>query len=187
MGIFKRLKAKKETLKPMVDAGGNYNFIAQNIACIYYVVDNSYYCVDYDEDHKLFASALMATIAFVSDGSISINELEDAVRFSGTAVIRSGLISVNHGGINDLAHENNRLINMVMQLEALEFSCFSNMPVRAIINSVINNKQAIIEMIDKTIKEGSACPLYSKIVPFVDASFESEDFRNLVLSYGDFE
>lgn len=167
-------------LKYMATSGGNFKFIAKNIATIYYVINNSEFGKQLPESQKLFATALCDTMAYTFSGKLSEDDIMEAV-FTGT-VIAEG----SRGLYKKYENMKNRdLINVTMQIEALIFSVDTNVSPTDIINSVINNRKKIATTVNKTLSLGEKCDIYSVVYDNVNIWINDKDFRELVYLYDD--
>ena len=176
MGIFTFIRAAKN----MIINGGNYSFIAKNIAMIYYVIENSDFGKILSEEQKLFATALCDTYEYLQSGEMSVEDIMETV-FLGTE-----LANPTYGfyGIFEVV-DNRNLINVTMALEALIFSKHSDLEYQAIVNNVIKNKEKISETINKALVLKEKCDLYNVIYDNVNIWINDKDFQKIIFMYND--
>lgn len=171
--------------KSMIKAGGNFRFVAQNIATIYYVVDHSAFGRTLNDTQKLYATALIDAYAYIINGTIS---MEDVAR--GVSLAQAGITSLfpyhrQHGIL--YCHDHSDLIHLTMQLEAMIFNVDTNVHPDQIIEMVVSQKENIADIVDKTILQGSRSPLYNNVLKNVTVHLEDPDFQYIVLVCKNFQ
>lgn len=174
MGIFGYFSA----FKSMLSAGDNFRYIAQNVATIYYVIDNSKFGATITDRQKLYATALIDTYAYISNGTISLEDIARGVSASQAGMIILFPYSRQHG-IFDI-RDNCDLLNLTMQLEAMIFNADSNVHPNQIIDTIVSKKDSISDMINKTISQGTKCPLYKTVLKNTNAHLQDQDFQYIV-------
>ena len=160
MGLFSAFKH----LKNAAAAGGNFGFIAQNVATIYYVLGELPFGKTIDDDKRLYATGILDAIVYIANGSIAEEDISDCVLCGKVGRVSLGLYYQEHRDLFDY-EENRDLIGLTMQLEALIFSV-SNTDVdyREIVNQVVAQKKTISDMVNRTLKEGKKSPLYQNVL-----------------------
>lgn len=79
MKFFSRLFGKNTSFpKPK----NNFEFIALNLALIYYVLNNSYKEYFDDEEQLLIASGVIDALVYIKDGTITLDDIRYAIRFA---------------------------------------------------------------------------------------------------------
>ena len=177
MGIFSYLNALRNSLS----SGGNFSYIAQNIATIYSVVNDSTFGKRLSDEQKYFATALIDTALYISNGTLSIDELADAVSYSQTKRIVLPPFE-RYLNIFDF-RENYELLCLTMQIESMIFHVDTNVSANQIINLVIQNEEEISLVINKTLSDGFNGKLYKKMYPSICSHLDDVDFQHIVLSY----
>lgn len=178
MGLLNMFRALKNSAK----AGGAFGYVAQNIAIIYYVIKESKFGKQLNEDQLLFATALCDTEVYIQLGQISIEDIKDAVMYAHIQKVEIFPYSVIHGSLSDI-YKNKYLISLAMQIEALIFNVDSYVNYRDIVDAVIRNKPKITNVINKTLEEKENCNIYPTVFINVTSWIRNADFQNLVLSF----
>lgn len=185
MGFFDFFRKAKQVKNGMA-AGGNFGFIAQNMACIYYVVDNHPLTKDLPSQNKLYATALFDLIAYLMDGSMDINMIAAGVRAAYHGDIRIGFTTRSHSTMFGVGgnSEYPRLVNTTMQVESMIFMLSNpEFGVDRIIDSVIENKEVIEQMVDKTMAEGDKCNLYNNVFQNVNGYLREESILEIIKQF----
>lgn len=165
-------------------ASDNFTLIAQNVATIFYIVFHSDFGEKITEKQKLYATALIDLYAYISNGTISVDEAARSVRYATTGYLVLFPYRNDHGFLDYDA--TSHVVNLAMQLEAMIFNSDTNLSRQEIVNAVVEKKAAIKNMVNQTLMQGEASPLYNDILPYVMQSLESEDFQSIVISCEDF-
>lgn len=180
MGLFGILK----TIKNAKKAGGNFGYIAQNIATIYYVLKESEFGKQLNEDQLLFATALCDTISYVESGNITIEELYSSVIQSKIGVVSIFPYEVRHDSfLNNTTTKNKYLIGLTMQIEALIFSAEMLANYHDVVDSVVERKSEIAKMVNKTLQEGKKGNLYPAVLSNISIWLKDNSFRQIILDF----
>lgn len=180
MRFFQKIAAVFTGIKAMRNAGDNFRFIAQNIATIYYIIDNSKFGITLNDEQKLYATALIDTYVDISKGKISIEDVAEGVSYG-----LHGIVFVPpYSKQNDIfdIRDNRQLLYVSMQIEAMIFSIDTNVHAYQIIDQIFAHKEDIYNMIYETLEQGKSSPLYKGMLPKVTAMIEELEFQDIVLS-----
>lgn len=178
MGLLDRFRALRNAKK----AGGNFGYIAQNIATIYYVLNESDFGKQLTEDQLLFATALFDTICYINEGTITVDELKDSVV----------LAKIGHIGISTYQKqyesfcsntENKYLIGLAMQIESLIFTAEMLANYHDVVDEIVKRKTEIAKMINQTLEQGKKCTLYPTINFNVNTWMYERSLQELILSF----
>ena len=178
MNIFQRIRLYIKALF----SGGNPTWIAQNVACIYYCIDQHPFCTHLIDDEKLYAAALIDSASYLSRQALGTNDIKDAVRYGSLGFVSLFPYQVQHRKLFDF-EENASLIGLVMQLEADFFRLDSKKSSKAIVDFVIAKKHTISNAVNKTLSEGKQCSLYAGVSQTVNMYVSSEEFMEYVESF----
>lgn len=185
MGFLRTISAIISGIKSMRAAGDNFRFIAQNIATIYYIIDNSQFGSTLNDSQKLFATALIDTYVDISKGNISIEDIVDSVYYGIAGIVYIFPYSRQNSVFDIREHKD--LINVTMQLEALIFNIDTNVNPSQIIDEIFLNKDGIDDIINTTIDQGKNSPLYKNMFQKVTAMIEDIYFQQIVTSQEKFQ
>ena len=163
MGIFNRFSLMREVKK----AGGAAMYAAQNVAAIYCVLKD----LRCPEEDLLPATAIISTSAFAG---IEIDELKLSVLYAQTGTVCVSFYRRTHGLFD--VYEN-KVLNLAMQLVALEFSedDFSNY--RSYVDAVVEMKPQFSEAVAKIMKKGKKGTIYKRVIPVVQSYIMSARFH----------
>ncbi len=179
MGLFANLSQLRKAAK----AGGNFGFVAQNIAAIYYAIPLTPFGKTLSEDQRLFATGLIDASIYINNGSITSEDIEDCVLMGKTGNVCIGLYRVQHREMFDL-EDNATLVGFAMQLEAFIFCAdMPKMDYRDIVNAVVQKKGIIASTISKTLQEGTKSSIFPAVMQNTTIMMASPDFQNVVSSY----
>lgn len=178
MGFLDFFRALKNARK----VGGNFGYIAQNIATIYFVLKESDFGKRLSKDQLLFATALCDTISYVKLGTITIEDLHEAVILSQIGEVRIFPYSVRHDSLSNFL-ENKDIVGLAMQIEALIFSAEMIVDYHDVVDSVVSQKNQIEQMINKTLKEGKNCELYPAVFFNISDWLNDNNFRQTILDF----
>lgn len=129
--------------------GGSYSFIAHNLSYIYFYIDKHYSEKVDDMGEMLFIAGLLNSGVYLEKKQLSVNEILYSVKFASEG--NCGVVPVIVHHTDDvISHGNNFLLNYIIQMEVLYFSCDSNVPMQYIIKSVITSKRKIEKSIEST-------------------------------------
>ena len=165
----------------MIRSGGNFGFIAQNIATIYYALSVTTFGKSLKEDQKLYATGLIDAAAYIQDGSIDISEIDDCVSMSALGYV--GFLGTTFPIMTKQDEKNFRLIAFSMQLEAYIFTSHEIIDYRSVVSAVLKNEKHVVKMINKTLLQGSTCNIFPNVLNNVLTHINSKEFQNIVLSY----
>ncbi len=165
----------------VLSAGGNYGYIAKNIATIYYIIEHSQNSSLFTEEQKLYATALIDCYGYLENGIFSIYDLTRAVQYSQAGIICVDLYHQMNSPFTDFS-DNRDLVNLTMQLEALIFRGMGA-DAHTCVDSVISKKAKIEKMIRKTLSDAPNGEMFHKVFPFVTKSLADDAFKEMVLSY----
>lgn len=164
----------EEAIKNQMKAGGNFAYIAQNIATIYYVIKQSNFGKSLTNAQLLFATALCDTIYYIQSGDISVEEIAMYAKIAATP--------------STLMRRNKYLKDLAVYIEALIFSIeVPEFEYDEIIDEIIKDTTQIDIMIDKTIEEGEKSYLYHTVYENVNIWINEDAFRDIVLSYDEID
>lgn len=165
----------------MIKAGGNFGFIAQNIASIYYAISITPFGKGLTEEQKLYATGLIDAMVYIQEGSIDKSDIANCIDRSKLGIV--GFTPTVFPIKTQENEKNFRLISFSMQLEAYILTTHSTTDYKNIVYAVLNNEQRISNMINKTILQGTKCNIFPMVYVNVLNLIKSEDFRNTILSY----
>ena len=169
-------------LANLISGGGNFRFIAQNMAAIYSVMKDTPFGQSLDNSHLLFATALADVQAYFMTGEIEEDDLSDAVS---SALARR--VSVNFYSKNCYEYfdyeENMDLICLTMQIEAMLFALSSNVDYRVVVDQVIAHKKVIAKTIHKSLDNITDLKIYGSVYANVTAWAADSTFQNIVCAY----
>lgn len=148
------LRDKSSNLSAMLRAGGNFAFIAQNVAAIYHATYIPNFGKSLSEPQRLLTTALLDTQTYLAEGTISVTELLSAVRrvCQEPASASPGQRSVK------------RLVDLTTQLELMIFQVDTKLDPRDIRTQVTRHLPQISEMIRRTLSDVENCPIYPNVV-----------------------
>lgn len=178
MGFFACIKAIFQAFS----SGGNFGFIAKNIATIFCIVDRSQYSNGFTEAQKLYATALIDVMKYLDD-VISVNDVEKAVTNSMRGIVGIDFYTVPIGLYDMGKYQNQNLVHMIMQMEMLIFSVSCKYNYREIVDMVISEKEKIIHTVDATLAQPVKNKSYSELEAITLNQLKNEQFRNIVLSF----
>ncbi len=162
--------------------GGNYRYIAENVATIYYIIQNSEFGKKLTEKQLLAGTALIDLMPYIQNQTIRAVELSDALLQADVGEVSISFFSKRHSDMFE-QYPNKKLVNLVMQLEAMIFRADSNMSNQVIVDAVIGNKSVIQNAIEKVLLEGKEGKCYSTILSRVTDYINDEGFQQAVLAY----
>ena len=179
MGIFSVFKQ----LKNAASAGGNFGFVAQNIATLYYAIGETPFGKTLDDETRLFATGILDIIAYLNDGTLSPDSVVDSISYGKIGQVSLDFYSIQHRRMFDV-EDNGVLIGFAMQLEAFIFEA-SNTGIgyRDIVDQVVSHKSVIANMISKTLAEGKRSPLYPSVMGNVSIWLSDPNIIGLINSY----
>ena len=179
MGLLDTIRQKRQLKK----AGGNFAWIAQNVAAIYYAIPLTPFGKTLSEEQRLFAAGLIDAAAYLREGSLTPQDIQDAVLWGMTGTVGLGFYNRKHREMFDI-EENGNLVGMTMQLEARFFELSdAKIDYHDIVDVVIMNKNIISRTIERTLAEGTRCSIFPEIMQNTTIALASPDFRQLVMSY----
>ena len=162
-------------------ATDNFTLIAQNVATIFYIVHHSDFGEKITEKQKLYATALIDLYAYISNGTISVEETARSVRYATTGFLVLSPCRKDHGFLD--YDSTSHVVNLAMQLEAMIFDSDTNLSRQEIVDAVVEKKPAIKNMVNQTLMQGETSPIYDDLIPYAMKSLQSKDFQSIVLSY----
>jgi len=177
LGIFRAFKNS-------ISAGGNFGYIAQNIAAIYTALGYNDFGKYLDEDKKLYATGIIDAYSYICEGVLSYEEISDCIAFGDLGFVRLGFYTQQHRKMFD-TEQNERIIGLAMQLEAYIFASTFNGKIdyHDIVDMVVREKPTISRMINSTLNQGIKCPIYKEVLFTVETICKDNAFRDLVNSY----
>ena len=179
MGLLDNFRQKRQLKK----AGGNFAWIAQNVAAIYYAVPLTPFGKTLPEEQRLFAAGLIDAVAYLQEGSLTPQDIQDAVLWGQTGTVGLGFYNRRHREMFE-SEDNQELLGMTMQLEARFFELSdAGIDYHDIVDVVVMHKDVIAETIRKTVAEGSRCPIFREVMQNTTIAMASPGFQQLVLSY----
>jgi len=179
VGLFSKLFQLKNAAK----AGGNYGFIAQNVAAIYYAIPLTPFGKTLSEDKRLFATGLIDAAAYLQNGTIAIEDIERCVQIAGSGILQAGFNLITHRKMFD-SEDNAELVDFTMQLEYIIFETeMPQMGYSAIANSIVQKKKVIVSQIRETLNEGTKSNIFHDVMIFTTGMMASPDFQSVVNSY----
>ncbi|MBO4854056.1 MAG: hypothetical protein J5482_02775 [Oscillospiraceae bacterium] len=167
-------------------AGGDFGYIAQNVATIYYCICNfADENGELTEDQRIYASLLIDAAAHLKNGSIDPEELQTSVQMANAYEIGGNFFCLHHvynlfG--TDAPDKYAELICATADLEVLTLSASSKIGYRAVIDQVMKNIPKIEAMVIKTIEQGVLSPLFENLRPSVLWYFHQPSFLEDVKS-----
>ena len=179
MGLLDTIRQRRA----MTQAGGNYAWIAQNMAAIYYAIPLTPFGKTLSEEQRLFAAGLIDAVAYLQEGSLTPQDIQDAVLWGMTGNVGLGFYTVSHrNGIE--FEENKDLVGLTMQLEARFFELSdAKIDYHDIVDVVIMKKDIISKAIERTLAEGTSCSIFPEVMRNTTVALTSPGFQQLVLSY----
>lgn len=179
MGLFR----KDSQIEKMLKAGGNFAWIAQNMAAIYYAVPLTPFGKTLSEEQRLFATGLIDATAYLQEGSLCLQDIQDALLWGMTGNVGLELYTVSHRDMFDF-EENKNLVGLTMQLEARFFELSdAGIGYREIVDAVITAKQVISDTIEKTLAEGAQCHIFPEVMQNTAIALANPDLQQIILSY----
>lgn len=180
MGLFSFLSQMKKAKS----AGGNFGFIAQNIGAIYTALGKTEFGKSLSESEKLYATGLIDTFAYLQQGTLTPRDIAMAMAYGTAGEVCLNFYRVQHGNAFFKQEKNEELIDFTMALEAKIFEV-SNTGVdyRSLVDLVVENKQTISDMINKTLAEGENCNIYREVMSNVVVHAASPAFQEIVKNY----
>lgn len=180
MGLFNRSR-QPDPIKQMQAAGGNFNYVAQNIATRYFILTNTNYGWMISDTQRMYAVALMDAAAAARAGDIEMSALSSAAEDAFISRIHLGEYSRAHGEWVDTEFE--CLCNLVLQIEALMFAAYTNVDPETIMDSIISHKAEIVSTVKRTLQQGKNGPLYEQLIQPVTNMINDHVFRYLVEAF----
>ena len=185
ISFIKRLLGFTETTTQVISAGGNFRFVAQNIATIYCIVEHSSFGKTLTKEQKMYAAALIDMYAYLSKGAYQPIDVAMAVDYA-----RGGIVSLfPHNKVHGLLdrNENADLVNLSMQLEAMIFSVDTNVPDKEIVDMVVSEKSTISDAVNQIVSQGSNGAMYKKMYTYVQQHLSDPSLQNIVLVCENFQ
>lgn len=182
MGFFD-LFNKGRQLTRMIEAGGNYAFIAQNMACIYNVVNEDARTRFLPEKNRLLATAIFDLMGYLKDGELELMDIEWMMSEAEVGAIAVGFNRKPHSGLTDTS-EYKDLVNLTMQVEtSIFFLAEPDLGGEDIMQSVLQRKDLITKVIEGTIAEGQQCRLYNDVRANIDLYLSDPDLIKYLGAY----
>ena len=179
MGLLETITQKRQLKK----AGGNFAWIAQNMAAIYYAVPLTPFGKTLSEEQRLFAAGLIDAAAYLQEGSLSPQDIQDALLWGMTGNVGLGFYTVSHRDMFDF-EENKNLVGLTMQLEARFFEVSdAGIDYRDIVDVVVKEKQVIAKTIERTLAEGSRCRIFPEVMQNTTIALANPGLQQMILSY----
>ena len=146
------LFAKLNNIEKMIEAGGNFAFIAQNIATIYCVVKESDVGKQFNEEQTLYATTLFDLMAYINDQEIKISEISDIVN-EGLSLAK--ILPDNQG--------NAKLIGVALKTEQKCFELSTNVDISTINNQVVGQLDIISDVIKAILLDPEKSSIYKNV------------------------
>lgn len=160
-----------------------FNFIAVNMAVIYYVIKNSKFGKTLTPNQILYATALCDTASYLFSGKIDTDEIKEALFVSQASSVKIGFYSQSHNIFEYIP--NRELVNLTLQIEAMIFTIDTNVDYHDIVDIVISKKDIISNQIEKTLNQGDTAPLYDTINKNISEIIKQKEFQELIYEYED--
>jgi hypothetical protein len=163
----------------------NYDFIAMNIVAIYEALQKNYRNSFTKEYDLMTTSGIIDALIYVSEGSISLDELKNAITCARLGICRIGLTKIAHeaGERTAFLGPKNLLLNFILQIEAMLMHADNKQfSAKDIIYVVISKKKDIEEMVTitrKKIESGEFSQIYEGALQATKAFMTTEEFREI--------
>lgn len=166
-------------------AGGNFGYIAQNVATIYYCIkEHTDLGPTLSQPQLVYASLCIDSAAYLSQGSFLLEDLSNIVCRSSTGCIGMDYMYPKRC-CNPLSLDKDEFDLLSCATAALEIEIFladNNINYHAVIDAVYARYDEIASMIRRTVAQGESSPLFSSIIPTVLALCSDPSFINDVKS-----
>lgn len=176
MGLFDRFKKKSK------NKSTNFEYFAQYIATIYYVLKESNFGKQLNDKQLLFATALCDTIDYIDSGTMTVEEIQESVMYAQIGCVGIFPYRVQHDSLFS-KEEHKDLIGLTMQLEALIFASAMIADYHEIVDIIVEMKPLISQTVIQTLEQGRRSSIYSIIYQTVTIYLNDSNFRNAVLSF----
>ena len=173
----------------MISSGGNFRFIAQNMAAIYSVLQDTSFGQSLDRHHLLFATALADVQAYFWAGQMTEEDLNQAVSCALTRTVSINSYSRRSFSPSDTSDplrgfsENMDIICLTMQVEAMIFALSSRLDSDIVVDQVIKNKKVIAKTIENGLRDIKHLRIYNAVHNNVIAWISDSEFRRTIISY----
>lgn len=172
-----------DAVRKSANAGGNFGYIAQNVATIFYCIkeftDLGHALT---KDQLIFAALYIDSISYLEEGSFSAQDIDDIVRFSSLGMIGNAYM-YRKNCFNTFSADNDELDHLACATAGIEIEMFldgCNIDYHTVIDTVYDHYDEIAAMIRKTVGQGSSSPLFDSICPLVLSLFSDPDFIQIV-------
>lgn len=169
----------------MFRSGGNFRLIAHHISMIYYCVCENPAFSKLNKMQRLLASAIIDCYPYLTDGSMSLEELQNAVLCGCVSNVSLCFRSVSHRDISQPPYDLRELVGLIMQCEALIF--FSDESIHLspedIVQSIVSHKSEIVKSVSTVMSKGRSFYLYQEEFARVSQWASIPDFADDMLNY----
>lgn len=166
-------------------SGGNFRLIAHHISTIYYCVRENPAFSKLNNMQRLLASAIIDCYPYLTNGSISLQELEAAVIKGYVSRVSLCFHEVYHRYISPAPNDLSELVGLIMQCEALIF--FSDESIHLspedIVQSIVSHKSEIVKSVSTVMSKGRSFYLYQEEFARVSQWASIPDFADDMLNY----
>ncbi len=167
----------------MICAGGNFNYVAQNVATIYNIIVNSDFAKSIDHKQLLFAVALCDLTSYYQKGLLQISDAAYAVDAALTGMLSTNSSVIQH----DYTHDDsiaNLLVNLTMEILLIIFILNTKQDEFHITNEILKHKESTEKTIQKELSLGTKGRLYKDIFRNTYAFLLcNKNNKNVVLNY----
>lgn len=146
----------------MIRAGGNFGYVAQNVATIYNVITNSPSLQTINYKQTLFAVALCDLTSYYKKGLLQIEDAAYAVDAACLGCLLTNSNIITHSDTSDDCMPE-LLVNLTMELLLIVYCLDTRHDESIIMQSILENKDKIRKTIDKELKKGSKGSLYKDV------------------------
>ena len=165
--------------------GGNFTFIAENVAAIYRALELTSFGHDLSLGRHLYATALIDTVAYLRSGQFESSDLELATL--NAMINRISIMPYErkvYPMFGDLSYHQ-ELVCLAMQLEAMIAFADNKITYTQAIDIVMSKKDLIESTIHRAVCNPAKLEIFETVQANVDAIVENKSFRDQVLAFDD--
>ena len=165
--------------------GGNFTFIAENVAAIYRALELTSFGHDLSLGRHLYATALIDTIAYLQSGQFESSDLELAAL---NATIKRISIMPYERKVYPMFGDpsyHQELVCLAMQLEAMIAFADNKITYTQAIDIVMSKKDLIESTIHRAVCAPSKLSIFETVQANVDAIVADKSFCDQVLAFDD--
>lgn len=178
------LSRESKKAQSLLDRGGTFTLIAENVALYYRALCNSSFGQSLSEDEKLFAVAVMDCWPYIWQDKLPIEIIQHSIPMIKIGMIGTTPYWVPHSDdIWNLKGENSVLISLIMQIEVMIFCAEMLANYREIVSMVIEMEPLISEMASCVLHEGDNYELYTFIISYVESFIQNPEFQTIMRNF----